>query len=122
MIGSLPFADTVDTTTATTTATTDSTTDGDDADMNATCGAPVMDASVWYEITATTDGGLIADVSGSGYGAGVLVATGGPGAWTPVTSGPGIVAWPTSAGQTYAVLPIAYQGTAAATVARCGSA
>jgi len=98
VIGAVPFAETVDTTTATT--------DGDDVDINATCGAPATDASVWYQLTAITDGAIIVDVGASSYSAGVLVATGGPGAWTIETCGPGAVIFPTTAGQTYAILAI----------------
>jgi len=101
VIGSLPFAETVDTTTATT--------DADDAELNATCGAPATDASVWYEFTAAADGAILVDVSGSSYSAGVLVGTGGPGAWTIVTCGPNAVVLPTTAGQTYAILAIDHQ-------------
>jgi hypothetical protein len=98
VIGSVPFAETLDTTTATT--------DGDDVGINASCGAPATDASVWYELTAATDGAMIADVANSSYSAGVLVATGGPGAWNIVSCGPGAVVWPTMTGQVYAILAI----------------
>lgn len=98
VIGSVPFTATVDTSTATT--------DSDDADLNQTCGAPATDASVWYEYTAPADGALIIDVTKSNYTAGVLVGTGGPGNWTIQTCGPGAVALPTAAGQTYAILVI----------------
>lgn len=96
--GSVPFAATVDTTTATT--------DGDDAELNETCGAPATDASVWYEYTAPADGAIMIDVSASDYPAGVLVGTGGPGGWTIETCGPEAVLLPTTAGRTYAVLLI----------------
>lgn len=97
-IGSLPFADTVDTSTATT--------DADDAELNAQCGAPATDASVWYEVTPTTDGALMVDVTGSSYSAGVLVGTGGPGAWNLVACGAGRIAFATAAGQRYSILAI----------------
>jgi len=63
---SLGFSQTLD--------TTEATTDADDAQLNATCGAPATDASVWYSFTATADGGVVVDVSQSDYSAGVLVA------------------------------------------------
>ncbi|GAA3653479.1 hypothetical protein GCM10022237_11650 [Nocardioides ginsengisoli] len=97
-VGALPFSVTQD--------TTEATTDADDAELNATCGAPATDASVWYEVTATTDGALVADVSGSGYSAGVLVGTGGPGSFETVSCGPGATAWDATAGTTYAILVI----------------
>ena len=52
--------------------TTQATTDANDAQLNATCGAPMTDASVWYSL-AGTDSGVIVDVSSSTYSAGVLV-------------------------------------------------
>ena len=96
VVAAIPFTDTVDTTVATT--------DADDAELNAQCGAPAVDASVWYDVTATSDGGLVADLSRSNYSAGAIVATGSPGSWTVLACGPGAVGWVTSAGQTYSVL------------------
>ena len=52
--------------------TTEATTDADDAQFNASCGAPATDASVWYTLVGT-DEVVIVDVSGSDYSAGVLV-------------------------------------------------
>ena len=96
VIGAIPFTDSLD--------TTEATTDSDDTDINANCGAPATDASVWYETTATADGGLAVDVSKSTYSAGAIVATGSPGNWNLVTCGPGAVAWMATAGTTYTVL------------------
>lgn len=96
LVGSIPFTDTVN--------TTEATKDADDTALNAQCGAPAVDASVWYEVTAAADGALVADTSTSSYPAGLTVATGGPGNWTLVRCGPGAVAWPVSAGQTYALV------------------
>lgn len=98
VIGSIPFTETLDTTTATT--------DSDDVEINTTCGAPATAASVWYSYTPDVDGATIIDVSDSSYSAGVLVATGGPGAWIIQTCGPGTVGLPTMAGQTYTILVI----------------
>jgi streptogramin lyase len=61
--------------------TSDATTDTLDAAINANCGAPATDASVWYSYTAATDGGVIVDVSGSNYTAGVIVVSGPPDAF-----------------------------------------
>jgi hypothetical protein len=44
--------------------TTEATTDSDDAQLNASCGAPATDASVWYSFDGT-DTGVIVDVSQS---------------------------------------------------------
>lgn len=85
--------------------TTEATTDADDVEMNV-CGAPAMDASVWYELTATADGFIGIDVSASSYSAGVFVATGGPGSFEVVACGPMAVAFEAVTGQTYAILAI----------------
>jgi hypothetical protein len=96
VIGSLPFSDTVDTTEATVGA--------QDPLINANCGAPATDASVWYELTATSDANLTVDVSKSDYSAGVIVATGSPNNWSIVTCGPGLVIFGASTGETYTIL------------------
>lgn len=97
VIGSLPYADTVD--------TTDATSDADDVDINNSfCGAPATDASVWYEFTATTDGGIIVDVSASSYPAGVFVGTGSPGNFSPEACAPGVAVFFAVNGQTYTIL------------------
>jgi hypothetical protein len=96
VVGSVPFTQTLD--------TSEATTDADDAELNAECGAPATDASVWYEFTAVADGGMVVDVSGSDFPAGAIVATGSPGNWTVVACAPGAVAWPAIAGETYTIL------------------
>jgi hypothetical protein len=98
VFAAIPFTDSLD--------TTEATTDSDDTDINANCGAPATDASVWYEFTAVVDGGLAVDVRSSTYSAGAIVATGSPGNWTVVACGPGAVGWPVTAGTTYTVLVI----------------
>jgi len=97
-INSLPFSATVDTTQATT--------DSDDANANVDCGAPATDASVWYSFTATSDTGVLVDVSKSSYSAGVLVVTGTPGAFQIWACGPQTVGFPVNAGETYYLLMI----------------
>ncbi|HEY3210562.1 MAG TPA: hypothetical protein VGL18_12365 [Actinomycetota bacterium] len=92
----IPFSETLD--------TTEATTDADDAEANADCGAPATEASVWYSLTASSDGGVIVDVSGSNYSAGVIVVTGSPGSFSLQTCGPGSVVFETSAGTTYSIL------------------
>jgi hypothetical protein len=84
--------------------TTEATTDADDVEVNSPCGAPATDASVWYEVTATSDGAIVVDVSTSTYAAGVIVATGSPGSFSVLACGPGAVAFSTVAGETYAIL------------------
>jgi len=96
VVGAVPFTQSVD--------TTEATTDADDAEINALCGAPVTDASVWYQITAAADGGLVVDVSASNFSAGAIVATGSPGNWMVVACAPGAVGWSAVAGETYTIL------------------
>jgi hypothetical protein len=79
-IETLPFHDEVDTRAATT--------DANDARANEECGAPATDASVWYSVRAPSDRGLVVDVSGSTYPAGVIVVTGRPRSFSLVTCGP----------------------------------
>lgn len=85
--------------------TTEATTDPDDAQLNASCGAPATDASVWYAF-AGSDAVVVVDVSQSGYSAGVLVGVGSQGNLQLVTCGPGTVAFFAAAGTTYYVLAI----------------
>ncbi|HEV8488493.1 MAG TPA: DUF6299 family protein [Candidatus Limnocylindrales bacterium] len=101
LIGSIPFSESID--------TTEATTDADDVEANAPCGAPATEASVWYEVTAAADGGLVVDVSASGYPAGVIVVTGTPGGFSLVTCGPFAVAFETTAGQTYSILAFDFE-------------
>ena len=86
--------------------TSQATTDANDTELNTDCGAPAMDASVWYELTATADGFVGIDVSASNYSAGVFVATGSPGSFEVVACAPGATAFEAVAGQTYAILAI----------------
>jgi len=83
--------------------TTDATTDSDDAQLNADCGAPATDASVWYVLEGA-DVGVAVDVSQSDYSAGVLVGVVTQGNLETVTCGAGAVAFFAAAGTTYYVL------------------
>lgn len=96
VIGGIPFTTTQD--------TTEATTDADDVEMNV-CGAPAMDASVWYELVGT-DQSLLVDVSASDYSAGVFIATGSPGSFEVVNCGPGAAGFFAESGVTYAILLI----------------
>jgi hypothetical protein len=96
-VSALPFSDSVDTTQATT--------DANDAQLNANCGAPATDASVWYKLDGN-DSTVVVDVSQSNYSAGVLVGTGTEGSLSIVTCGPGSVAFYAAAGTTYYILAI----------------
>jgi hypothetical protein len=86
--------------------TTEATTDSDDAQLNASCGAPATDASVWYAFTAVSDTTVVVDVSQSNYSAGVLVGVGSQGNLQTVACGPATVAFFAAAGTTYYVLAI----------------
>jgi hypothetical protein len=83
--------------------TSEATTDADDTQVNESCGAPVTDASVWYAIDGT-GAGVLVDVSGSDYSAGVLVGVGSQGSLQTVACGPGGTAFFGEAGTTYYVL------------------
>ena len=85
--------------------TTQATTDADDAQLNASCGAPATDASVWYVLQGS-DQGVVVDVSQSNYSAGVLVGTGTEGNLQTVACGPGATAFFAAAGTTYYILAI----------------
>ncbi|HEY2948972.1 MAG TPA: hypothetical protein VGJ53_11335 [Micromonosporaceae bacterium] len=97
-IGALPFTATQD--------TSEATTDADDTQANEACGAPALDASVWYTVTPATDQAVLVDVSQSNYSAGVLVVTGTPGTFELVTCGPGAVAFEAFSGTAYHLLII----------------
>lgn len=98
VVGGVPFTTSLD--------TTEATTDADDDELNATCGAPAMDASVWYSFTAAADEAYVADASASDYSAGVFVATGSPGSFEVLACGPGGAAWQATAGVTYVIVVI----------------
>jgi hypothetical protein len=99
VIPGLPYSETLD--------TSEATSDPSDAELNTECGAPALDASVWYTFTPTADMAVLVDVSASDYSAGVFVATGSPGAFGPVEAcGPGMVVFSAVAGTTYALMII----------------
>jgi hypothetical protein len=85
--------------------TTEATTDSDDAQLLETCPAPASDASVWYALDGTGTSVAI-DVFNSSYTAGVIVATGSPGALETVICGPDKVVFFAEAGIRYYVLAI----------------
>jgi hypothetical protein len=94
---STPFSESI--------STLEATTDSDDLDIAAGCsGVPALDASVWYEITPTTDQFLVVDLSSSNYSAGAIVATGSTGNWTVQACGPLGVVWEAAANETYTIL------------------
>lgn len=99
VIGSIPFSESID--------TTEAKTDADDAVPG--CVPPATDASVWYQLTAASTGGLVVDVSTSTYSAGVTIATGSPGSFSLVNCGAGAVGFEATAGETYAIVVFDFQ-------------
>jgi len=95
MVGALPFTDAIDTTQATT--------DALDTEVNADCGAPATDASVWYELTPDADAEILIDTSGSDYTVGTLLLTGAPGSFTAQACVAGSVTFSATAGQTLTI-------------------
>jgi len=93
-VTSLPFSQSLDTTQATT--------DSDDTAVNANCGAPATEASVWYTYTSPDPISVIVDVSKSDYSSGVIVydETGG----YLATCGPGSVFFDANPGDNYSIL------------------
>jgi hypothetical protein len=100
-ISSLPFSDTLD--------TTEATTDDDDHAAGSACGAPSGPPevhSVWYDYTASSDGTIRIDTSGSDYQVGVAVLTGSPSGFSSVACFLGSSSVQVVAGQTYHILVV----------------
>jgi hypothetical protein len=79
------------------------TTDAVDADLNANCDGPPTDASVWYELTAAADGGIVVDARTPATRRARSLP---PVAGAPETGGlrTGAAGWSAVAGETYAIL------------------
>jgi hypothetical protein len=86
--------------------TSEATTDTQDADLNANCGAPATNASVWYQYSPDVDRMVVLDQTASDYTGGMLVFAGTPTADSLVTCGPGVVALRAEAGTTYNIMVI----------------
>jgi hypothetical protein len=85
--------------------TSEATTDSLDAALNGQCGAPVTNGSVWFTYTDTTGEGLLVDVSGSDFAAGVIIVAGEPTTDSSiVTCGPDYAAVSGGVGTTYYVM------------------
>lgn len=82
--------------------TTQATTDAVDAALN--CGAPATNGSVWFRLTATQDGSVIADGTASDFSTGFFVTEGDPTAGVLLACAPGAVLFNVSAGQTYYIV------------------
>ena len=72
--------------------------------LNDFCGAPVVEHGVWFSFTATADGLVAFDVSGSSYSAGVMLFEGTPTPEGLLACGPGRVPLGVSTGVTYSAL------------------
>lgn len=83
--------------------TSEATTDAEDAALNEQCGAPATDASVWYSFTPDADGSFLVGLDAD-YSAGVIVASGGPGAWSLQNCGPEGTIFDGVAGTEYSIL------------------
>lgn len=85
--------------------TTTATTDSVDASLNANCGAPATNGSVWFTYTDTTGEGLVVDLSASDFSAGAMIVEGDPTAGGSLVScGPVFAAVLGAPGTTYYVM------------------
>lgn len=84
--------------------TSEATTDALDATLNADCGAPFTNASVWFTYTDPTGSGFLVDMSASSYTGGFIVTAGEPTPANMVACGPEEVAARGAAGTTYYIL------------------
>jgi hypothetical protein len=90
--------------------TSDATTDALDASVNAYCGAPFTNASVWFTYTDVSGAGFLADMSASDYTGGFIVTAGDPANGNLVACGPEQVGVRGDAGTTYYI--VAFSDTA----------
>lgn len=102
IIAALPYSDAVD--------TSEATSDDLDAAVNANCGAPATDASVWYEFTPSADGLIGIDAFASDYTVGIIVIAGTPDASELRGCAPGGFSVSTTAGETLTILIFDYDG------------
>ncbi len=85
--------------------TTSATTDAVDSGLNAGCGAPATNASVWFTYVDRTGKGLLVDTSASTYPSGVMIVAGNPTAGgSLVACGPQLAAATGAAGTVYYVM------------------
>lgn len=77
--------------------------------LNRHCGAPVMDASVWYRFRQPVDTVAVLDASASDYSAGILVASTYEGRRRVVTCNPDMVALDVAGGRWYDVVVFDWQ-------------
>ncbi len=84
--------------------TTQATTNQGDSDLNASCGAPFTNASVWYQYTPSVTRNIAVDMSASDYGVGAIIFDGTPTPDDLIACGPELVGAPVTAGHTYYIM------------------
>lgn len=84
--------------------TTEATTGSLDAKVNAYCGAPFTNASVWFTYTAEQAGAFIVDGSQSDFSTGFMVFRGAPTGRSLLACGPDSVGVRAKAGMTYTIM------------------
>jgi hypothetical protein len=84
--------------------TTQATTNAGDDTLNANCGAPATNASVWYKYSPSVRHKVALDTTASDYSTGLMVFDGIPTADGLVTCGPGAVGLRAHAGHTYYIM------------------
>lgn len=87
------------------------TTDDLDATLNAGCGAPATNASVWFSYTDPDGGGVLVDMSASSYSGGFIVTEGDPSLGNLVGCGPTTVVFSTEPGKTYYIVALSDTAT-----------
>jgi hypothetical protein len=84
--------------------TTQATTNAGDDALNANCGAPATNASVWYTYTPKAKRNVVLDANASNYSTGLMVFQGTPTPDSLITCGPGAVGLHVRAGTTYFIM------------------
>jgi hypothetical protein len=84
--------------------TSEATTNAADDALNANCGAPATNASVWYQYSPSAAAKVVLDTTASSYTAGLMIFKGTPTADSLIACGPGAVGLRAQAGQTYYVM------------------
>jgi hypothetical protein len=84
--------------------TTQATTNAGDDALNANCGAPATEASVWYVYSPGAKAKAVLDTTGSDYSVGLMVFDGTPTPDSLLSCGPGAVGLRARAGHTYYVM------------------
>jgi hypothetical protein len=86
--------------------TSEATTNAGDDALNADCGAPATNGSVWYKYTPSVNRPFVLDQTASDFEGGFLVFEGTPTAESLLTCGPGMVAVNGQEGTTYNIMAI----------------